>query len=70
MLDPVKKKIIGVGSGEEEDSSVLDPVKKKTRTGGGRSQPEETVCSGNGRIERRSVQTVNGSRRLSTVKDG
>jgi len=29
-------------------SSVLDPVKKKTRAGGGRSQPEEeqeTVCS-------------------------
>ena len=59
---------------------MLDPVKKKTRAGERRSQPEEdgllrqradreTVCSGNGRIERRSAQTVNRSRRLSTVKD-
>src|ERR1043165_206789 len=30
----------------------------------------ETICSSNGGIERRSVQTVNRSRRLSTVKDG
>jgi hypothetical protein len=58
---------------------VFDPV-KETRAGGRRSQPgddllkqrrdRETVCSDGGWIERRSVQTVNRSRRLSTVKDG
>jgi len=35
----------------EAGSSVLDPVKKKKRTGGGRSQPGETVCSDSERIE-------------------
>ena len=42
---------------------MLDPV-KKTRIDGGRSQPEETVCSGNEQADRETV--CSDSERIET----
>jgi hypothetical protein len=51
VLDPVKKKIIGVGSGEEEDANRRR--KESTRRDGLLRQraDRETVCSDSERIE-------------------
>jgi len=71
VLDPVKKKIIGVGSGEEEDANRRR--KESPRRDGLLNQraDRETVCSGNQRADRETVcSDVDGSRGPSTVKDG